>query len=128
FSLPEQAVIDENAGELVADRLVDEHRGHRRIDAARKPADDASVADLLADALDGRLAESVHGPVAAAAGDLADEIGEDLRAPRRVHDLRVELQAIETALLIGDRGKGRVGGEGDHLEPGRYALDAVAMA
>ena len=26
---PEHAVIDEHAGELVADRLVDQHRGHR---------------------------------------------------------------------------------------------------
>ena len=31
---PQQAVIDEHAGELIADRLVQQHRGHRRIDAA----------------------------------------------------------------------------------------------
>ena len=31
---PQQAVIDEHAGELVADRLMDQHRGDGGIDAA----------------------------------------------------------------------------------------------
>ena len=35
----QQAVVDEHAGELVADRLVDQRRGDRRIDAARQPED-----------------------------------------------------------------------------------------
>ena len=35
FAEPQQAVIDEHAGELLADRLVDEHGGDRGIDAAR---------------------------------------------------------------------------------------------
>ena len=32
--LAHQAVIDEHAGQLVADRAVDEQRGDRRVDAA----------------------------------------------------------------------------------------------
>ena len=32
---PQHAVVDEHAGELVADRLVDQHGGHGGIDAAR---------------------------------------------------------------------------------------------
>ena len=39
-----EAVVDEDAGELVADRLVDEQRGDGRVDAAREPADDALAA------------------------------------------------------------------------------------
>ena len=31
---PQHAVVDEHAGELVADRLVDQHRGHGRIHTA----------------------------------------------------------------------------------------------
>jgi hypothetical protein len=42
-------VIDEDAGELVADRLVDQHRRDRGIDAAREAADHLAVADLRAD-------------------------------------------------------------------------------
>ena len=53
--LAHQAVVDKDAGELVADRLVDQQGGDRGIDAARKRADDALVADLLADRFD-RLA------------------------------------------------------------------------
>ncbi|HEX6986343.1 MAG TPA: hypothetical protein VF170_13255, partial [Planctomycetaceae bacterium] len=34
LALAEQAVVDEDAGELVADRLVDERCGRRRVDAA----------------------------------------------------------------------------------------------
>ena len=37
FARADQAVIDENAGELVANRLVDQHRGGGQIDAARQP-------------------------------------------------------------------------------------------
>ena len=39
--LAQQAVVDEDAGELVADRLVHEQRGDRRVDAARERAEDA---------------------------------------------------------------------------------------
>ena len=35
LALAHEAVIDEDAGQLVADRLVDQHRRHRQIDAAR---------------------------------------------------------------------------------------------
>ena len=49
----EQAVVDEDAGELVADRAVHERGGDGGVDAAGERADDAAVADLLADADDG---------------------------------------------------------------------------
>ncbi len=61
---PHQAVVDEDAGELVADRLVDQHRGDRRIDAAGKAADDAALADLGADRRARLGAEGGHRPVA----------------------------------------------------------------
>ena len=67
FVQPQQAVIDEHAGELVADRLVDQHGGDRGIDAAGQPADHPALADLLADFLDRLVLEGAHGPVAAAA-------------------------------------------------------------
>ena len=62
---PHQPVIDEHAGELLADRLVDQHGGDRRIDAAREPADHPALADLRADLLDRLALEGAHGPVAA---------------------------------------------------------------
>ena len=50
--LAHQAVVDEHAGELIADRAVHEQRRDRGVDAAGEPADHAALADLLADARD----------------------------------------------------------------------------
>ena len=60
----QQAVIDEDAGEPVADRLMDQHRGDGGIDAAGEPADHPPLPDLRADRLDRLGAEGAHGPVA----------------------------------------------------------------
>ncbi len=46
---PHQPVIDENASELFADRLVDENSGNRGINTPRKPADHPVEAHLLLD-------------------------------------------------------------------------------
>jgi hypothetical protein len=48
--LAQKAVVDEHAGELVADGLVHEQRGDGRIDTARERAENAGRADLRADA------------------------------------------------------------------------------
>ena len=53
----QQAVIDEDAGQLLADRFVDQHGGDRGIDAAGQAADHAALADLLADCARSPLAE-----------------------------------------------------------------------
>ncbi len=47
--LAQQAVIDEDAGQLIADGFVDQDRGDRAVDAAGQAADHLLVADLLAD-------------------------------------------------------------------------------
>ena len=47
LALAHEAVIDEDAGQLVADRLVDQHRRDRQIDAAREPADHPPVSPTL---------------------------------------------------------------------------------
>ena len=50
--LAQQAVVDEHAGEPVAERAVHDQRGDGGVDSARQPADRAAVADLLADQRD----------------------------------------------------------------------------
>ena len=57
-----QAVVDEDAGEPVADRLVHDQRRHRAVDAAREAADRARVADLGAHPLDLLLDDVGGGP------------------------------------------------------------------
>src|SRR6185295_7348698 len=39
FALPHEAVVDKNAGQLLADRLMEENRGHGAVDAAGQSAD-----------------------------------------------------------------------------------------
>ena len=114
FAEPQQAVIDEHAGELVADRFVDEHGGDGGIDAAGKTANHPALADLTADFLDRLVLERPHRPIAGTAGDIAHEVADERRAVRRVHDFEVELRSVEFALLIGDHRDRGVGGS-----PGR---------
>ena len=109
FAKPQQPVIDEHAGELIADRFVDQHRGDGGIDAAGEPADHSALADLAADFLDRLVLEGAHGPVAGAARDVAHEIAQDGGAVRRVHDFEMELGGVEFALVVGDHGDRRIG-------------------
>ncbi len=96
-------MVDEDAGELVADGLVDQHRGHRGVDAARQSANDPALADLRADARDRFLAETracVQSPWQPAT--LITKLREQLGASRRVRHLGVELHAVDAALLVGN--------------------------
>ena len=104
-----QSVIDKDASELLADRLMDEHGGDRGIDAAGQSANHFALADLLADLVDRFQLERAHGPVAGAARDLAHEIAQERGAVRGVHDFEMELRGVEFALVVGDHGDRRVG-------------------
>jgi hypothetical protein len=122
-----QAGIDEDAGQLLADRLVDQDGGDRRIDAAGEPADHAAGADLLADARDRLVAVGRHGPVAGEARE-AGEVRQQARAVRGVVDLRVELDAEEVSRGVADHREGGVRRGAEDLEAGGERGDAVAVA
>ncbi len=112
--LAQQPVVDEHAGELVADRLVHEERRHRRVDAARQPADDPLGADLRTDALDLLLDHGGGRPRRRRAHDVVEEVLQDLLPVRRVHHLGVELHRVQPAsgvLEPGHRGRRRAGGD-----------------
>ena len=126
--LAQQAVVDEHALELVADRLMQQHGHDAGIDAAGEAADDPALADLGADLGDGALAERGHGPVALGAGDVQREVAQQLGAVGRVHHLGVELHAVIAAALVGDGGEGRVLAGGDDGEAGRQLRHPVAVA
>jgi hypothetical protein len=85
--LAHEAVVDEDAGQLLADRLVDQQRRDARVHAARQAADDLPVADLLADAGDLLLDDARRRPGHVALAHVAQEGLEDLLAVRGVDDL-----------------------------------------
>ena len=128
LALAQEAVIDEDAGELVADRLVDQDRRDRRIDAAREAADDPRFADLRADAGDLLGAERRHRPVALEARDLMQEIGDELRAVGRVDHLGVEHRGVVAALFVRRDRVGRVLRHGVDAEALRKPRHPVAVA
>ena len=126
--LAQEAVVDEDARELVADGLVDEQRRDGRVDAPGERAQDALRADRRTNARDLLLDHGGGRPGGRRAGDLVEEVLQDLLAVRRVHDLRMELDAVELARAIlegGDRRRGRGGG---HVSADRRRGDRVAVA
>ena len=124
----QQAMVHEHTGELFADGLVQQRRGHGRIHAARQAEDDVLVTHLPADGLHLLLDEAGHGPVAAAAGQIPHEAAQDVRAPFGVGDFRVELHGVEATFLVGHAGNGAAVGGGHQFEAFRQAGDLVAVA
>jgi hypothetical protein len=102
----QQAVVDEDAGELIADGAVDERGRHRGVDAAGQTADRPPAGDALGDARHLLLDEGLHRPGAVAAADAVDEVGEHRRAALGVHDLRVELHAPDRLVAVAYGGEG----------------------
>ena len=123
----QHAVVDEDAGELVADGLVQQRRRHAGIHAAAQAENHLFPADLLADFGDGLLDVIAHRPAFAAAANLVDEIGQDFLPARRVDDFGMELQAEQFLRAVLDGGERRVFRDGDRLEATRQFCELVAV-
>ncbi len=117
----EDAVVDEDAGELVSDGAVDEDGGDGGVNAAGESADDAAVADFFADGGDGFVDEALRRPVGVEAADVEDEVAQDGGSLPGVVDFGMELDGVVAARGIFEGGLG-VGGLGDEAEAGREGL------
>ena len=126
--LAHHPVVDEDAGQPVADRAVDEERGGRGVDAAGEAADRAGLADLRPNRLHLLLDHRRRRPLLAAAADVAEEAGEDLGAVRGVDDLGVELDPVQGALGVLDGGHRGFRARGQRAEARRRLVDRVAVA
>jgi hypothetical protein len=120
-------VVDEDAGELVADGALDQGGGDCGVDAAGKPADDPAGADLRLDQRYLLVDDAVHAPRRGEAGDVVEEVLKHPLAVLGVQDLRVELHAGEPADRILERGDRRPSGGGRHGEPGRRRRHRVTV-
>ena len=129
FVEAQQAVIDEHADELLADRPVQQRGDHGGIDAAGQAEQHLARADLRAHARDRILDDVADAPQRLAAADLAHEALQDARALRRVRDLGMELHAVEAPRA---RRPCRRGASWPwtamSTEAGRQRVDAVAVA
>ena len=112
---PQKPIVHENATEPVADRLVEQGRGHTRVHSAAQTENDPAGSHLLADLLHGPLQEGAHGPGATAAADFFKKVLQNLLTPGSVGNLRVELQPVD--VVPPDDGVGAVFRGGDRFEP-----------
>ncbi len=125
---PQQPVVDEHAGELVADRLLHEGRRHRRVHPAGQPADDPGLAHLGAHARDEVVDDVGGGPLPREARTPDEEVLEHLLAERRVQHLGVPLDAVEPALVVLEAGHRGARRRRRDRHPGRGLRDRVAVA
>ena len=126
--LAHQAVVDEDAGELVADGLCDERGGNGAVHAAGQGQQDLAAADLLADGGDGGAHIVAHVPGAGAAADAVEEVADHILAVLGVVDLRVELHTVEATGLVSDGAGGAMLRDGTGAEALGQAGDEVAVA
>jgi len=119
---PQQPVVDEHAGELIADRALHEGGRHRRVDAAgqsqmtRLPP----TWDRIEATCSSMMFASVH--CGRTAGDVVQEVLQDGLAVLGVQHLGVELDAGQgRAIVLEGRHRGARRRRG-HREPVRRAV------
>src|SRR5665213_1917935 len=96
----QQPVIDEDAGQLAANRLVQKGRRHTPIHAAAQAEEDPLLPSDPANFLD-RLVEIIaHVPIRPATANAMDKIGDNLAPARRMGDLGMKLQPIKAPFPI----------------------------
>ena len=121
LAFAQQAVVDEDAGELVADRLVDAAPRRRR--NRRRPTGRRSRARRRPGRGSRAISRSRKAAMRPVAACSRRPRGRSWRAAprplRRVHHLGVELHAVEAPRLVGDGGEGRAGRDADRAEARR---------
>ncbi len=121
-------MVDEDARQLVADRLVDEERGDRGIHASGERTENAFAPDLRPDALDLLLDHGCRRPGRRGVRDRVEEVLQQIVPVGRVHDLGVELHSVEPPLGILEGGDRRGLRGGDDARSGRRSSHRVAVA
>jgi len=96
-------MVDEHARQLVAHRLVDEQRRDGRVDPARERAQHALRPHLHSDPLHLLLDHRCRRPRRRRVGHRVEEVLQQVVPVRGVHDLGVELDAVQPPLRILER-------------------------
>ena len=128
LTLSQQAVVDQDAGELIADRPAEQGCHHGGVHATGETTDHPVAAHSLPQRVDHRGGEVVEPPGTRAAAGGLEEVGEDLPAGRRVGDLGMELKPEHRQAPVPD-GRQRAGGRaGQRQEFVAQTVHLVAMA
>ena len=128
LALAQQPVVDEHAGQLVADRPLHERGGHRRVHAAGQRAEHPRVdRPARGSARPASSTTLVGGPVGLEAGAVAEEVLQHPLPELGVHHLGVPLHAVQPALVVLERRDRRAGRGRGHRETVRRAGHGVAV-
>ena len=112
LTLPHEALVDEHAGQLITDRLVQQEGEGGGVDTTGEGEQDALIPDLTAHIGNRLIDKGRRGPIRKTTGDVIDEVADQGHSALGMHHLRVELNAIQTALVVGNRRLRRVVGVG----------------
>src|SRR5690554_1391437 len=116
FVQTQQAVVDEYAGQLITDGLVQQRGNHRGVHTAGQAQQYLGIADLGANPGNGVLDDMRRRPECLTGADFQQEARQDAQALLGVGHFRMELHAVETTVLVGHGGNGTARRAGDHLE------------
>ena len=128
FVQAQQAVVDEYAGQLVADGAVQKRGDHRGVDTTGQAQQDVGRAHLRPNLGNGVFDDVGRGPQGFAAADVLDEARQDAAALLGVGHFRVELHAVVAQGIVVHAGDRAARGAGQHMEVARHLGDLVAMA
>src|SRR5664280_276889 len=92
--LPQHTIVDEDAGQLIANRAMHQFGCNRGIHAARQTANHAALTDRLANAGDGLFDETLRSPVRREPADFEREVAQDFGALRRVMHFGMKLHRV----------------------------------
>src|SRR3989304_502853 len=132
--LAEEAVIDKDRDQTIADGPVNQQRRDGGIHPPTQRAQHPLPSDFLTDPLDGLLNEGSHSPCRRTPADPEDEVLEDLPPPRRVNHLRMKLDGVPRAApvppgsgggVLRRREGGPLGGKGQDPVPVAHPGDRV---
>ncbi|MNN08968.1 hypothetical protein D3C81_1218370 [compost metagenome] len=128
FVQAQQAVVDEHAGQLVADGLVQQRGNYRGVNTAGQAEQDVVGADLGANLGDGVFSNLRRRPQGFAAADVEDEARQDATALLGVGHFRVELHAVVAARVVEHASDRAARGAGQHVEVAWHLGDLVTVA
>ena len=128
FVLAHQALVHEDAGQLIAYGPADETGGNGGVYAAGEAEDDFFITDALFQGLDGVLDEGIHLPVTGAFADVVEEVLQHEAAELAVGDLGMILHRVNALRLVFHGGYGAVVRRGGDLKALGQLLNAVCMA
>ncbi len=128
FILAQEAVVHEDAGQLIAHGPLQKRGGHGAVHAAAEGQQDPAIADLGAALGDGLVHVGGHCPLPLEAADAVQEVLQNLPAVLSMHHLRVELHAVEPLFAVLHSGVTAAGAGGDDAEAGSGALHLHAVA